>query len=351
MEQRTAVAPRGPPQSLWPAAKRGLENEKGMDLQPQEIVNFSRIENAQLVEHQPTIVALSVKASDMRHFFLLMLSIAIVGCESTPTARPAFDQPAEMPTYALLVSKHNARVQGIERFWARSVIEIRWLDERGSSRFEQGDGHLILDLPRHSALTIGKLGHTKLWAGSNDTYFWLFDELDTKKLYLGRHDGANDPTIPGVRQRSPLPLRPVDLPRLLGILPIAAGMGPMNTGKPAVQWVDSMFMIEPAGELTRYYFHPITYRVLRIDLLDVATRKVILTAHLDKPERIEAEKAAIGPFLNTRIEVITPGRDGNMIMYLSDMTDAERKVNPKAFDLEVLKANLKPDVTIPVISN
>lgn len=285
----------------------------------------------------------------MRHLIFPLLFLALLGCETTPTARPAFDQPAEMPTYALLVSKHNTRVQGIERFWARSVIEIRWLDETGTSRFEQGDGHLILDLPYHSALTIGKLGHTKLWAGSNETYFWLFDELDTKKLYLGRHDGASDPNTPGIRQRSPLPIRPVDLPRLLGILPIAEDMGAVNNGKPAVQWVDSMFMIEPAGEQMRYYFHPITYRVLRIDLLDFPTGKVILTAHLDKPERIEAEKAAIGPFLNTRVEVITPGQKGNMIMYLSDMTDAERKVNPRAFDLEVLKANLKPDVIIPVV--
>ena len=316
-------------------------------------VNFSSIEMAHSVDERTSvgiirIAYVSSKASTMRHFVLPLLLLALLGCETTPTA-PAFDQPAEMPTYALLVSKHNARVKGIERFWARSVIEIRWLDANGSSRFEQGDGHLILDLPYHSALTIGKLGHTKLWAGSNETYFWLFDELDTKKLYLGRHDGQSDPAIPGPRQRSPLPIRPVDLPRLLGILPIDASLGPDNDGKPGVQWVDSMFMIEPAGEQMRYYFHPITYRVLRIDLLDVQTGKVILTAHLDKPERIEAENAAIGPFLNTRIEVITPGQEGNMIMYLSDMTDAARKVNPRAFDLEVLKGNLKPDVIIPVV--
>jgi len=293
----------------------------------------------------------------MRYLMLVMLCLAGCCCCTPPKVEPAtVAAPATMPSYDELVATHNSRVKDIERFWARAVIEIRWTDANGKSRFEQGDGHLILDLPNRSYLSIGKLGQTKLWAGSNDTHFWLFDELDGKKLYLGRHDGKSDPGLTGIKHRSPLPIRPVDMPRLLGILPITAG--PTNPASP-VTWdlirreqdrsLTYGYRIEPAGERTRYYFHPVSSRVLRVDMLD-ERGQVVLTSQLSQPERIEAEKAAVGPYLNKRIEVVTAGQEGNMVLYLSDMTDAEQKVNPDAFNLDVLKEQQQPDVIIPIES-
>lgn len=284
----------------------------------------------------------------MRHVIALLFLLSLLGCETTPTA-PAFDQPAEMPTYGLLVSKHNERIQGIKRFWARSVIEVRWVNEKGDWKFEQGEGHLVLDLPLRSSLTVGKLDIIKFWAGSNETFFWLFDELEEpKKLYLGRHDGQPVEGVTGPKRRSPLPVRPVDMPRLLGILPIDGAAGPASQTQ-AVQWVESMFMIQPAGESARYYFHPITYRMLRVDLLSHPQGEVVLTARLDKPERIEAEHAAIGPFLNTWVEVVTPGTEGKMTLYLSGMTDAQRRVNPRLFDLDVQREIRQPELIVPVM--
>lgn len=275
----------------------------------------------------------------MRCVLLTCFAMWLAGC----SAPAKID--ADMPTYGDLVARHNVRVQGIERFWARTVIEMRWIDAQGSSRFEQGEGHLILDLPLHSLLTIGKLGQTRLYAGSNETYFWLFDELDDqqKKLYIGRHDGQPDDALGPARQRSPLPLRPVDLPRLLGIVQIGA-----PAGNAAVKWVDSKYVIEPPGERVRYYFSPISTRVERVELLDDAGQ-VVLTSMLSSPERMDKTGAAVGPFMNTRINVVTAGEEGNITLHLSGMTDEERKVNPKVFDLESLKTTRKPDVVIPVV--
>ncbi len=279
----------------------------------------------------------------MRCLLLTCLAMWLAGCCATPAPIDA-DQPADMPGYADLVARHNARVQGIERFWARAVIEMRWIDAQGASRFEQGEGHLILDLPLHSLLTIGKLGQTRLYAGSNETHFWLFDELDDqrKRLYIGRHDGRPDDALGPARRRSPLPLKPVDLPRLLGIVRIDA-----SAGAAAVKWVDSKYMIEPPGERVRYYFSPISARMERVELLDDAGQ-VVLTSTLGKPERMDKTGAAVGPFMNTRIQVVTAGEEGNITLHLSGMTDEERKVNPKVFDLDSLKATRKPDVVIPV---
>lgn len=276
----------------------------------------------------------------MRHLFLLALLITLAGCGTPPKPQPV--QPTVMPTYGELVARHNERIRGIDRFWARAVVEIRWVDANGKRRFEQGDGHLILDLPVHSALTLGKLGQTKLWAGSNETHFWLFDELDGKKLYLGRHDGVEEAATAPLA-KSPLPVRPVDLPRLLGILPLA----PAKAERP-VQWIDGAFVIEADG--ARYHYNPVTYRVVCVELLD-DRGQVVLTSRLSNPKRIEAEKAAVGPYLNTVVKVVAPEQEGNMTLFLSEMTDARRRVNPKVFELESLKKIHQPDVVVPITAD
>jgi hypothetical protein len=274
--------------------------------------------------------------------FLFFTLFFLAGCQTAAVA--------PLPAYSDLVARHNDRVKNIERFWARAVIEVRWADVEGKSRFEQGDGHLILDLPNHSALNIGKLGQVKLWAGSNDTHYWLFDELDDRKLYLGRHDGIEDDT-PGARQPSPLPLRPVDLPRLLGILPIEPAPGTQ-----AVREVDGMYVIEPPGSRTRYHIHPIYKRVVQVDLLDTKG-KAILTSRLGNPLKPEAERMEdengypSGPFIDNRFEVTTPGREGSMILFLFGVTDAKRRINPNVFNLErLIKTEFKPQRIVPIES-
>jgi len=286
----------------------------------------------------------------MRCLILIVAALLLVGCNNT-TPKVDLDPPAQMPTYTELVDRHNKRVEGIERFWSRTVIEMRWIDAEGNSKFEQGEGYLILDLPLHSMLTIGKVGQDRLYAGSNETYFWLFDELDAdqKKLYIGRHDGQFDPALGPAHQRSPLPLKPVDLPRLLGIVQIGSEQSrqPGAATGQIVKWAGNRFMIEPPGEKVRYFFSPISARAERVELLD-DQGKVVLRSSLDKPERMEKTGAAIGPYMNTRVEVETVGQQGSITLHLSGMTDEQRKVNPSVFDLSALKVKRKPDVVIPV---
>ncbi len=255
-----------------------------------------------------------------------------------------------MPTYTELVARHNSDVAGIEKFWARAVIELRWVDDKGRNRFEQGDGNLILSLPNSSALSIGKLGETRLWAGSNDEFFWLFDEMESpRKLFLGRHDGQAIEELGPARQRSPLPLKPVDLPRLLGIAAIAdpVASSPAATSPPAVSWLANRFVIEPPGEQVRYHFNPISRRVERVELLDAAGQ-ARLTSELSKAERMERTGFAVGPYLSSRLKIESPGQGGDIRLWLSAMTDDPERVNPRVFDLQTMKNIRKPEQIIPV---
>ncbi len=275
---------------------------------------------------------------------LAALLACCAGCPSQQTA-PDVARPTNMPTYAELASRHNERIGDIDRLWARAVIEVRWKDETGKSRLEQGEGHVILEPPNKAAMTIGKVGLTKLWAGSNDTHLWLFDELDGKKVYIGRHDGKNDPLPPeAVEKPAPFPVRPVDMARLLGILPLPPALADPRR-VPPVEWREGRFVVEPADQALRYYFN-IHYRIDRVELLDSFFRPIIVARMIGEPQRMEIENKAVGPYISTRIEVTTPGKDGNMILHLYDATNAPRKFDPELFDLESHMKRLKPEQTI-----
>ena len=278
---------------------------------------------------------------------LLAMLAACAGCPTQQTAPTPTDvaRPTVMPTYAELAAKHNERVKDIDKLWARTVLEVRWKDEKGSSRLEQGEGHLILMPPNKCAMTLGKVGQIKLWAGSNDTHLWLFDEIDGKKVYLGRHDGKSDPIPNGAPvQPAPFPVRPVDMARLLGILTLPPAPADPNKAPP-VEWREGRYVVEPADQSLRYYFN-IHYRIDRVEMLDHLNRPMLVAKMTGETLRMEIENKAIGPYISTRIEVTTPGKEGSMTLHIYDATNAERKFDPGVFDLDARLKSHKPEKTI-----
>lgn len=284
---------------------------------------------------------------------------ALPGC-TTPAADPA---PLTLPSYRELADQHNRRIAPIKRLWASTVVEARWEDDKGKRRFEQGEGVLILDLPHKSAMTIGKVGNTKLWVGSNEKHFWMFDELDGRKLYWGTLDGAAaDGAGAGgaagdkPKQASPLPIQPVDVPKLLAILPLPLG----DAAAPSVKWQvitqpngkHGCYVAQAAGQPIRYYFDAATRLPRRVELLD-AKGAVALVADLSGQEQVELEDSASGPTIAGRAEVNWPGSATkmNLVLHLSDVTTARRKIKAEAFDLKLLTETVfKPEQVVQVVA-
>lgn len=289
-----------------------------------------------------------------------VVAVSLFGCCCCTTAPPppangdnppinAGDtMPADAPSVAQLIAAHNERAASIERLWARSVIEIEWTDEDGKQRFEQGEGHLVLEKPHNSAMTIGKVGQTKLWAGSNSEHYWLFDTLNQSTLYLGPPPADAERVY-----RSPLPVQPRDLPLLLGIgtidvdaanAELVSAAAPTKADALALAWRDNRYVLDlsPAGKPLRYHFSPISLLPTRIELLDNAGTPVI-TAELGRPRRMHFEKRPLGAYINTRIEVTFTNRDAAMTLFLADATNAPSRINAKLFDLDTLKKLNKPE--------
>ena len=99
--------------------------------------------------------------------------ITLTGC--TPERVKVRTRDIDPSDVRGLLLKHNANLAGLDRLWARSVVEIQWRTADKKERFEQGDGNVVIVLPSKLALSVGKLGNTLLWAGGDAERYWLFD--------------------------------------------------------------------------------------------------------------------------------------------------------------------------------
>ena len=271
-------------------------------------------------------------------FVLLALGACSSSDPAVPLTAPPVATSVAAPSYREVAERYNRNIQRIERLWARSVVELRWR-AKDRKRFEQGDGHLILILPDRLAFSVGKLGEPLLWVGSDSQRYWFIDrtDADEKVAFVGRHDR----TVRGGPRNSPLPFRPLDLPHLLGLVPLDPDPG--STGSPVVESYDGQWLVEPPGNEVRMLLDPQTALPVRVDLLDSQGYSTVI-AHLERPALLTLENLPPGayPRIATRAEVRIPGSEGHMTLFLSDPTDEERKFKPEAFDFEHLTEVLGP---------
>ncbi len=268
---------------------------------------------------------------------------ALVGCESAqPVHRTDPLPPAQgIPSYSEIARRHNARLAGLDRLWARADLELTWFERDGRRRFESADdSRLILSLPDRLALSVGKLGHEVLWAGHDDQRYWVFDLGEAKTLYVGRHEGRGDRA--GAAFPLGLPVRPRDLTRLLGLMPIDPDRLPPS---PRVLWLDGRYVIEPPGMGVRVSIDPVSFHARRVDLLNEAGASVLFAELSDHAQVRQHKKPdSSWPWAPRRADLTPVGRPDRVTLLLWDMKDCrrERCIKDAQFDLEVLTQAYEP---------
>lgn len=275
---------------------------------------------------------------------VLMMSamLWLGGCNATGD-RVRHDPTEPLPSYQSLIESYNQRVERLDRVWSRAVVSVRWVDDRGRRQFEQGEGHFIFIRPHHVALNVGKLGRTLLWAGCDESQYWLFDlSQDPKLAYVGRMDQLDQ----AAASAFPMPVFPFEVLYLLGAMPLDAQAVPQE---PAVEWLQGHYLIEPPGTGLRMLLDRQTHRPRRIDLLDERGASVII-CQLDRYAAVEQQGVGPGgwPWMATRIEITIPGQEGSLRMSLSDQTDGRAfdTINPRIFELPRLMRMHNPDQVI-----
>ncbi|MFP4145352.1 MAG: hypothetical protein ACOCTI_06900 [Phycisphaeraceae bacterium] len=274
----------------------------------------------------------------------LLAAAVLAGCAPTriagPGRLPEVDRPAgPVPSYREIAERYNANLSGLDRLWATSVTSLRWVDEEGDRQFEQGEGNFIFVQPRNVALTIGKLGEPKLWGGSSETHYWLFELLgDPETAWIGRHRYIGRPCA----RELPIPVNPTRVPYLLGLLPLEQEID----DPPEVEVYRGYYVLYYRQDQLRMVLDPETYRPVRVDLTNEAGESVVISRLYD-PEGVDmlGIPAAAGPKVASRAEIFVPGEEAQMKLFLSNLTDGreEGKINEAAFNLDRLIRAYEPE--------
>jgi hypothetical protein len=274
---------------------------------------------------------------------LLTAALAFTGCRTLPSGP---DPQADAPTYAAIAEVHNLRVQRLSPMYGRGVLEVRWRDEDGR-HFEQGNLDIWLDLPRHTALRVEKVGSVFLWLGSNDDRFWLFDMLgDETVLLTAHHDSV-------LRGTGLLTVRPLVLLDLAGLTMLPELNGEYEPQVTHDAQRDAWVVTAPGqGGMMRLYFDRASLFPIYAESLDEAGT-VLYQSEMRRDQyqsvpRPGAPPSAFGHM--ARRTVITATEPGNGIQSgeLRITIDAptgrvDNQPMDRVFDLDRLMRSMRPD--------
>lgn len=287
----------------------------------------------------------------MRVLLLLLLAVGLTGCHKPDTFRTGDGTfspitPADI-SYRELAEQYNQTVEPFSHLWSRTNIDIEWYEVRDDGdrvyRQETGEGKFMYRRPGDTALLVDKLGKTYLWAGSNDTQYWLFDMVDGEKktAYVGAFSKLREPG----RSAFPLPVRPDAVPVLLGLLPLPPADSFATA--PPVDLYKEQYLVELAG--LRMLIDPKTYRPTRIDLTNDAGFSV-LTSKLEG--RFPVDVAGVPdhqlPVIARRAEVYVAGYESRLTVEMVTATTNPAQLIDLRFDYEALRKAMKIDHVVPL---
>jgi len=256
------------------------------------------------------------------------------GCKSGP-ASPA-EPAAKLPDYTEIAERHNARVARLSRVWSLATISMTWTEESGKKRWEQGNGHLQHEAPMNTALSIGKLGETLFWVGTDDEQYWIIDLQKERRAYIGSHDMLTRERVAELG----LAVAPAELPMLLGLrpLPVTFARGAPRPTVRAGSGDTVVISIPDERRTLAYTFDARRSMPRQIRVLDSAGR-VLLTADLRDDDHVAiAGQDAFLPMMATLIDIRDEIDGASIKLTLSQMSD--RRINPVNFDLAKLTETL-----------
>ena len=250
--------------------------------------------------------------------------------------------------YSEAVKIYNARIDKIDQLWARADMQVTWQEE-GEKKAEDLDGHLLLRRPGQTAIAMGKLGQTMLWAGCDEQRYWWLDlrQKDERIGYVGRHENVDQAAQVGLLA---VQVQPRDVMALLGVVTLS-GEKEMAEGQGQVKAAGEYWVLEPADKLLRIWIKPSEGVAVRVDLLDEdGTEKI--TAYLSNHQPVHLHKKSgtaqqaisaedQGSMLAREIEIVLrqSQEQGRLKLKLRDVSDGrdDDRIQEKVFDFNSLR--------------
>lgn len=262
------------------------------------------------------------------HACLIGALLLLSGCAHDRPARPEEPPTDLIPELDAreAITTWNTRVERLERLWARVTLVVNTVDPAGDAVTEQAEGHLQIERPRGVALSLGKLGETYLYLGSNDERYWWIDvvDRDNRAAVTGRHAAV---TMEKAAQLG-VPVHPLELVEVLGLTPIGEGA--------VVRGATVTTTTATGGRVVRA-LDPGTYEPVRIDVVDRAGQIVLSASHEAYQLASVRDDTRVRPRVPGRVIVEAPTVPATVRLALYDPEN--RDIRAIAFDFErLLKA-------------
>ncbi len=273
---------------------------------------------------------------------LLLLNLLLSACTPAPVIRPS----APPVRYLELATAYNRNVAMMDQLWARADIEMRW-QQNGKRQRETGEGHLMLMPPDKVALSLGKLGQTLFWAGCDAHEYWLFDLRDEGVVHVGRHANFDPRRIDVL----PIPVRPLDVTKLLGLVYLPLSSAERDTVLVGVDGSD--WVIDLPQQQLSLSIDPATFTARSVRLMDKAGN-IVVASELREPVRVEiqnlppAKSPRLPSVMTIRVPRLTSDSKtddpGQLTLQLKGLTDGrdDDRIRPRQFDLAALYRAHKP---------
>lgn len=276
----------------------------------------------------------------MTRLALLLAAIVVavgVGCRSQPRPVPTTPVSASLPDYAAVASQYNARLQRLDRLYARTTLRVWYPDRTGEESTEQVEGQLNIDMPDRVALTFTKVGELYGVLGCDPEEFWWIELGSAKRARVARHAGAS---LQQLRDAG-LPVHPLDLVELLALAPLPSPGNSVSSGDSPTLSLTSdgdLLVLAPART---------TWRRLRLDratldpkgveLLD-RDRAVLVSSTIDTLQPAQTFGAPVEGAATPRVprQVMVSADSGRVRARLTIYgaeADAKRP-RPEVFDLK-----------------
>lgn len=255
---------------------------------------------------------------------LVLAAVALgPGCRSTPTDHRA----SRLIDAEAVAQACNARTSRVTSLWARASVVLEGKDAEGRTLRERAEGHLQVIPPNQVALTLGKLGETNLYFGSNDLMYWWFDMTDSenKSAVFGQHDRVTPDKI----DRLGLPIHPLDLVETLGITPLPIEPGQM-VARPGPNAGEIIIAAPTRRGVRRFTVDDQRYEPSRVELIGPGGR-VLLDVELSRYRLMAGLEPGEEPLrVPERVRVRMAGFDGEIRLSLHE--PARREIRAIAFD-------------------
>lgn len=256
----------------------------------------------------------------------VLIGSGLLGCKSGPAPTPVDRGVA--PEFASSAEKYNAVVAAYDHLWSPVALRIKSPDpETGKLVEELLDGHLQAVTPDRVALRIDKLSETYAYLGCDPERYWWID-VKAATAIVGTHAKATPESL----ARFELPVQPLDLVELLGIMPMdPAGYGATRWSKDGKR-LGLLSRSRSGNRLV--WVDPTTFEPREIELTDSEGR-VTITSVLTRPERIPIDgepgsKARIA----TNHEIRFAEGDMTIVVRLQGPENRRNRVRQQAFDYE-----------------